>query len=326
MYKRLSVLYSFSFNFPFSLLACLIGISVSICTGCTVTKKLSSDPLLSTIHDSASYAIGYSVANIGRSQGVSKLNEALVAKAFTDVMSSKPFLIDEASSNTLMNRVMAQSMDTTDTGFVPSNIPVINSLNDSISYALSLNHASFFRQQGITSVDTFLLTLAVNDVLNNKPTLINDSLANNIMNRIMVQIQEESVKSTIEEGRIFLLNNQKRPEVITTASGLQYEIIRAGTGIKPTAVDTFVCHYRGTLLNGTEVDASYNRGEPLIMGISQVIKGWTEGLQLMPVGSKFKFYIPYTLGYGAFDNPPIPGGSMLIFEIELLDVRKAGGG
>jgi FKBP-type peptidyl-prolyl cis-trans isomerase FklB len=277
-----------------------------------------------TLEDSASYAIGYSVANIGRSQGVATLNESLVAKAFSDVMGNKPFLIDEASSNTLMNRVMAQTIDTSDQTFKPSNIPEIKSLNDSISYAISLNHASFFKQQGITKVDTFLLTLAVNDVLYTRPTLINDSLANNIMNRLMVQIQEEAVKPAIEEGRLFLANNQKRPEVVTTASGLQYEILKAGTGIRPSAADTFVCHYRGTLINGTEIDASYNRGEPLVMGVWQVIKGWTEGLQLMPVGSKYKFYIPYTLGYGPFDNPPIPGGSMLIFEIELLEVRKGG--
>ncbi|MEQ1678950.1 MAG: FKBP-type peptidyl-prolyl cis-trans isomerase, partial [Chitinophagaceae bacterium] len=106
------------------------------------------------------------------------------------------------------------------------------------------------------------------------------------------------------------------------ASGLQYEVITEGTGIKPTMADTFVCHYRGTLLNGTEFDASYNRGQPLTMALTDVVNGWKEGLQLMPVGSKFKLYIPHTLGYGASDYGPIPGGSVLVFDMELLDVKK----
>jgi len=143
------------------------------------------------------------------------------------------------------------------------------------------------------------------------------------MGSFMEKKQTEKIKPTIEEGRKFLAQNKLKPGVKTTASGLQYEIITEGTGIKPTAVDTFVAHYRGTLLNGTEFDASYNRGQPLTLGLGQVVRGWTEGLQLMPVGSKFKFYIPYELGYGAMGNgPAIPGGSMLIFELELLDLKK----
>ena len=136
-------------------------------------------------------------------------------------------------------------------------------------------------------------------------------------------MQESKSKPTIEAGKNFLSKNKARPEVKTTASGLQYEVITEGTGIKPTALDTFVCHYRGTLINGTEFDASYNRGQPLVYPVAGVIRGWTEGLQLMAVGSKYKFYIPYDLAYGTNDNGQIPGGSTLIFEVELLDVKKA---
>ncbi|HLG41431.1 MAG TPA: FKBP-type peptidyl-prolyl cis-trans isomerase, partial [Chitinophagaceae bacterium] len=128
----------------------------------------------------------------------------------------------------------------------------------------------------------------------------------------------------IDAGNAFLENNKKRPGVKVTASGLQYEVITEGTGIKPAKADTFVCHYRGTLIDGTEFDASYNRGQPLIYPVTAVIPGWTEGLQLMPAGSKYKFYIPYKLGYGVFGSPPaIPGGAALIFEVELLDVKKS---
>jgi FKBP-type peptidyl-prolyl cis-trans isomerase FklB len=142
------------------------------------------------------------------------------------------------------------------------------------------------------------------------------------MNKLMMQIEEEKVKPTIDAGNAFLAENKKRPGVKTTASGLQYEVITEGTGIKPTAQDTFVCHYRGTLIDGTEFDASANRGQPLVLPVTSVIRGWTEGLQLMSVGSKYKFYIPYTLGYGPIDNGAIPGGSALIFEVELLDVKR----
>lgn len=110
-----------------------------------------------------------------------------------------------------------------------------------------------------------------------------------------------------------------------TASGLQYEVVKEGTGIKPQLTDSVTVNYMGTLVNGTEFDNSYKRGQPITFFIRGVIPGWTEGLQLMSVGSKYKFYIPYTLAYGAFDYGPIPGGSALIFEVDLLEVRKGPG-
>ena len=158
-----------------------------------------------------------------------------------------------------------------------------------------------------------------------KPMQMNEMAANDVMNKLMNNILEAKSKPNIDACNNFLAANKSKPGIITTASGLQYEVIRQGTGERPTAQDTFVCHYRGTLLDGTEFDASYNRNQPLEMPVNQVIRGWTEGLQLMNAGSKFKFYIPYTLGYGANDNGPIPGGSLLIFEVELLDVKKKRG-
>ncbi|MDP4261803.1 MAG: FKBP-type peptidyl-prolyl cis-trans isomerase [Bacteroidota bacterium] len=200
--------------------------------------------------------------------------------------------------------------------------PLLKNLNDSVSYAIGLSVANFYKQQGVNNMSTSLIAKAINDVYGKKPTLMNDQAANACMNKLMMQIQEDKAKPAVEAGKVFLENNKKRPEVKTTPSGLQYEVIREGTGIKPAAADTFVCNYRGTLLNGTEFDDSYKRGQPLILPVTSVIRGWTEGLQLMTVGSKYKFYIPYDLGYGLFENPPIPGGSTLIFEVELLDVKK----
>ena len=128
-------------------------------------------------------------------------------------------------------------------------------------------------------------------------------------------------KPTIEAGENFLASNKKKPGVTTTASGLQYEVLTQGTGPKPTLQDTVVCNYKGTFLNGTEFDNSYSRGTPAEFLLTRVIKGWTEVLQLMPVGSKYKVYVPYQLGYGGGDYQGIPGGSLLIFEIELLGIK-----
>lgn len=135
------------------------------------------------------------------------------------------------------------------------------------------------------------------------------------MNKIFASQKEESAK--------FLEENGKREGVTTTASGLQYEVIKMGKGEKPTATDKVKVHYHGTLTNGTVFDSSVERKEPITLGLTQVIAGWTEGLQLMPVGSKFKFYIPHHLGYGSQQQgEQIPPFSTLIFEVELLSIEK----
>jgi FKBP-type peptidyl-prolyl cis-trans isomerase len=195
-------------------------------------------------------------------------------------------------------------------------------LNDSASYAIGLSVVNFYKQQGVTTLNTVLISKAINDVMAGKKPAFNDSMANIIMNKYLSVLQEEKTKPTIAEGEAFLLQNKTRPGVKVTASGLQYEVIREGTGIRPGPRDSVTCHYKGTLLNGMEVDNSYSRGQPITFSLSRVIAGWTEGVQLMTVGSKYKFYIPYKLGYGAFDYGHIPGGSMLTFEIELLNVKK----
>jgi FKBP-type peptidyl-prolyl cis-trans isomerase len=200
--------------------------------------------------------------------------------------------------------------------------PVLKNLDDSASYAIGLSVASFYKQQGIKNLSGALVTRAINDVVAGKKTLFDDATATNVMNAYMTKLQSEKSKPRIDSGAAFLAKNKLRKEVKTTASGLQYEVLTEGTGPKPTAKDSVTCNYMGTLLDGTEVDNSYKRGEPITFALSGVITGWTEGLQLMSVGSKYKFYIPYNLGYGAFDYGPIPGGSTLTFVIELLAVKK----
>jgi FKBP-type peptidyl-prolyl cis-trans isomerase len=201
--------------------------------------------------------------------------------------------------------------------------PFLKTMEDSASYAVGISVANFYKQMGVKKLNTSIVSKAINDLLTGKKALMDDATANSLMNAYISKIQAQKSVPTIKAGEKFLAENKKKPGVITTASGLQYEVINEGTGIKPTVADTFVCHYRGTFIDGIEFDASYNRGEPLTMPVSRVVQGWIEGLQLMAVGSKYKFYIPYQLGYGPSDYNSIPGGSVLIFDMELLDVKKS---
>jgi len=194
---------------------------------------------------------------------------------------------------------------------------VLKTENDSLSYAIGLSVANFYRQQGI-KLNTALISRALNDVVGKKKTLITDEQAN----LLFMCHQNPQICTNVKEGEAFLAKNKKDPKVKTTASGLQYEVITPGTGMRPDATDTVTVNYKGTLLNGNEFDNSYKRGQPASFPLNGVIKGWTEGLQLMAVGGKYKFFIPYQLGYGLNDMQAIPGGSVLVFEVELLDVKK----
>jgi FKBP-type peptidyl-prolyl cis-trans isomerase len=199
---------------------------------------------------------------------------------------------------------------------------ILKNLDDSVSYAIGVSVASFYKEQGVRNINSTLLAAAIKDVLAGRKTKLDEAACNTVMNTAMSLAQENKSKGNIDSGMAFLATNKAKAGVNTTESGLQYEVVTEGAGIKPVATDSVTCHYRGTLLNGTEFDNSYSRGEPITFPLNRVIPGWTEGLQLMKVGSKYKFYVPYTLAYGAFDNGPIPGGSMLIFDVELLDVKK----
>jgi len=197
---------------------------------------------------------------------------------------------------------------------------LLKNLNDSASYAIGISVAKFYQQQGVNKLNTVLITKAINDAFAHKPILLDDAQANTVIMSYLNKLDMVKAKPAIERGEKFLAENKKRSGVKTTASGLQYEIIRQGTGPVPTANDTVLCHYKGTLLDGSEFDNSYSRGEPIKFAVGGVIRGWTEALLLMPVGSKWKLYIPYQLAYGTSDNGPMPGGSMLSFEVELIDI------
>lgn len=200
--------------------------------------------------------------------------------------------------------------------------PVLKTLTDSASYAIGLSVANFYAQQGITKLNPTVVSKAINDVMTGKKVLLDDYQANSIMMRYINQAHEAKAGPNIAAGEKFLAQNKSRAGVKTTASGLQYEVITEGTGTKPTAADTVTVNYQGTLIDGTEFDNSYKRGQPISFAVSGVIRGWTEALQLMSEGSKYKLYIPHQLGYGTNDVGSIPAGSTLVFEVELLKVSK----
>ncbi|MDD2636284.1 MAG: FKBP-type peptidyl-prolyl cis-trans isomerase [Bacteroidales bacterium] len=194
---------------------------------------------------------------------------------------------------------------------------------DSASYSIGVQIAENFVRQGLDTVmNVDLIVAGIQDQIA-KESKIAIEATDQIVQSFFEEMQKAQSGDKLSEGEAFLKENGKRPEVTTTASGLQYEVLEMGNGAKPTASSTVKVHYQGTLLDGTVFDSSYDRGEPISFPLNGVIKGWTEGLQLMPVGSKFRFVIPYDLAYGERGAGQLIGPfETLIFEVELLDIEK----
>lgn len=200
---------------------------------------------------------------------------------------------------------------------------VLKTTQDSLSYAIGLSVANFYKQQGITNVNTALVTRAIRDVNNKAKVAMDDQQAQTCIVTFMQKSKAEKSAGNKKIGDDFLAANKTKPGVVTTASGLQYLILKEGTGPKPGPSDTVRCHYHGTLIDGKVFDSSVDRGQPIELTVNRVIPGWTEALQLMPVGSKWRLFVPSNLAYGDQQaGPLIAPGSTLIFEVELLDIVK----
>ena len=198
--------------------------------------------------------------------------------------------------------------------------PLLKTTIDSVSYAIGLMDGKFFQQQGLTQINGTVLGKGFSDVLAGKPILTPEQ-ADGVIRRQLQALSRKKIDKNINDGKAFLAANAKRPGVKQTASGLQYEVVREGDGARPTDSSTVKVHYDGTLTDGTKFDSSRDRGEPTSFPLNRVIPGWTEGLQLMKAGSRYKFYIPYTIGYGEVGaGEKIPGGATLVFDVELLEV------
>lgn len=192
---------------------------------------------------------------------------------------------------------------------------------DKFSYAIGLGIGQNLLSMGAQGINVEDFAQAISDVLNRKETAISHNEAREIVNKYFEELEAKMNAENIEKGKAFLAENAKKEGVVTLPSGLQYQVIKEGEGKKPSATDRVKCHYEGTLIDGTLFDSSIKRGQPAVFGLNQVIKGWTEGLQLMGEGAKYRFYIPSELGYGAQQaGEMIPPYSTLIFDVELIEV------
>jgi FKBP-type peptidyl-prolyl cis-trans isomerase len=202
---------------------------------------------------------------------------------------------------------------------------------EKFSYALGMKMGANMHKQSVP-VDAAIFSRGLRDGLAGGKTLLTDEEAQAAITAVQKDLQrkqqekmQQAAESNKKEGQDFLAANKGKPGVVTLPSGLQYKVEKEGTGPKPTASDSVVCNYRGTLINGTEFDSSYKRGQPATFPVSGVIKGWTEALQLMPVGSKWQLFVPSDLAYGDHGaGADIGPGATLMFEVEVLSIQEKG--
>jgi FKBP-type peptidyl-prolyl cis-trans isomerase FklB len=193
-----------------------------------------------------------------------------------------------------------------------------------VSYCVGMSIAGSLMEQNLSGIDTSALAEAISDAFEGKEMKYTPEMANTIIQNYLQAASEQEFAQNRMSGEAFLHENAAKDGVHSTATGLQYEVVTAGEGAKPAATDTVTVHYHGTLTDGTVFDSSVHRGQPATFGVSQVIPGWTEALQLMSVGAKYRLYIPQELAYGAHPHPggPIKPYSALIFDVELIEIAS----
>ncbi len=198
----------------------------------------------------------------------------------------------------------------------------LKTADDSLAYSLGVLIANNLGQEGFTDLNPDLIAAGLTATLKGETPLLTVDACNSIVRESATKKQMKHQETNKASGEAFLAENKKRKEVVSLDNGLQYEILKEGDGKMPKATDKVLVHYHGTLTDGTTFDSSVDRGEPITFGLNQVIKGWTEILQLMPVGSKWRVYIPYQMAYGEQGaGGAIKPFSALIFEIELLGIE-----
>ncbi len=192
---------------------------------------------------------------------------------------------------------------------------------DKISYALGLSIGNNFLASGVKSLNINDFSKAIESVLKGSQPEMPYEEAKQVINDYFTELHEDKMNLNRDAGEEFLQVNKEKPGIVVLPSGLQYEVVSEGTGSKPKASDNVKCHYEGRLIDGRVFDSSIKRGQPATFPLNQVIKGWTEGLQLMSVGSKYRFFIPSDLGYGPSGaGEMIEPNSVLVFDVELLDI------
>ncbi len=205
----------------------------------------------------------------------------------------------------------------------PGAVSPLKSRSDSVAYAFGASIARDLKRTGMEEINATVLAQAVADIFAGKEATFDETKERELIMDAITAARSKMDAKLQEQANAFMEENKAKPGVITTESGLQYEVIREGTGDKPTLTDTVTVHYKGQLSNGSVFDSSYERGEPATFTLDRVIEGWQEGIQLMPEGAQYRIYIPYELGYGERGaGQDIPPYSSLIFEVELISVKK----
>ena len=323
----------------------VLAVLMVSCNGASAPKASLKNAV-----DSVSYAYGVSMAEQGLIQYLEQ-NGVLVNTTNIEYDYQMRIAAADSTEREALQKEMASKLDSLNRANAPKLNEFIKGLKDAINiekesaYAQGLSIGTQFSQMMLPQVNTMLYgeegTEKVNtdqllsgliSVLKNEPLAIDAMEASALFQSEVEKAQEtemarqeESLKSQNSEslaaGDAFMAENAAREEVVSLPSGLQYEIVREGSGAVPTENDRVRVHYHGTLIDGTVFDSSVERGEPATLGVTQVIAGWTEALQLMPVGSKWRLYVPYDLAYGAQDRGEIKPFSNLIFDVELLGIE-----
>lgn len=203
--------------------------------------------------------------------------------------------------------------------------PQMKTFMEQYSYMMGLDIGRTFKGMH-TEIDYNALVWGIQDILKSRPELLSPNVLDSIKREFSMNLQQTQMAAGADnskQGEMFLAENKKKTGVITTASGLQYTVIKQGTGPRPKTTDKVKVHYAGTLLDGKEFDSSYKRGEPTVFPLTGIIPAWTEALQLMKVGSKYKLFVPPNLAYGERGaGPDIGPNAVLVFEVELLGIEK----
>jgi FKBP-type peptidyl-prolyl cis-trans isomerase FklB len=329
----------------FSVVA-IMAITMVSCGGASTPKTSLKNSV-----DSVSYAYGVSMADQGLVQFLEQ-SGVLVSASGIEYDYQMRIASADSTQKAALQKEMAAKIDSVNKINAPKLNDFIKGLIEGMNqeeksaYANGLSIGVQFSQQMLPQFNTMLFgtdsTKKVNNdqilaglisVLKNQQLAIGKMEASNLIQTEVEKSQaaetarqEEDLKiqykDSIAAGDAYMAENAKREGVVTLPSGLQYEVLRAGTGAIPADTDQVKVHYHGTLINGTVFDSSVDRGEPATFGVTQVIPGWTEALKLMPVGSKWRLYVPYNLAYGSADRGTIKPFSNLIFDVELLGIEK----
>lgn len=292
---------------------------------CGKTGAGSGKVEIKTEMDKVSYIIGYQIAQDFKTNNVTGLEVEKITQSIDDALAGKESSIPEAEMSAEMKKFVG-NLRAKQEGKTAEEVVDFGKVSTIIGFQIGTN----FKDGNVEGINTKALGLAISDVLGGKESQVAVAAMDSIMNVFSTQLQAKQMaiaeKQRVDnavEASTFLAENAGKEGIVTLPDSLQYQIITAGTGPKPKAEDTVKVHYRGTFIDGAEFDSSIKRNEPAEFPVQGVIMGWQEALKLMPVGSKWKVFIPPALAYGEMGRPGIQPNKLLIFEMELLSISDA---